>query len=339
MGNKLENKQEKKTLYLECYSGISGDMTVASLIDLGADKDVLLAGLSSLNVDGYKIVIGRRTKSSIDACDFDVILDGEEMHGHNHNHDHNHNHNENHNHDHNHNDKHHHDHDQHSLVHDHKKDHDHTSEHGHSHNHNNEVEVGHTHDHEEHIHTHDHGHLHLGHREHRNLHDVNSIIDQSSISDNAKDIAKRIFHIVAVAESTAHGKPINEIHFHEVGAIDSIVDIVATAICIDNLNIGDVIVSELYEGTGHIKCQHGTLPVPVPAVVNIAVAHQLSLHITSIKGEMVTPTGAAIVAAIKTKDTLPKKFSIQKLGLGAGKREYEQAGILRAMLILDNTTN
>jgi uncharacterized protein (TIGR00299 family) protein len=174
----------------------------------------------------------------------------------------------------------------------------------------------------------------LGHHDHRNLAEINNIIENSSITENAKTIAKQIFYIVAAAEAKAHGKPIDEVHFHEVGAVDSIVDIVATAICLDNLNIGQVIVSELYEGTGQIECQHGLLPIPVPAVVNIAAEHRLPLHITNVKGELVTPTGAAIVAAIKTGDVLPKEMKILKLGLGAGKRNYPgSAGILRAMLI------
>ncbi|HWT26736.1 MAG TPA: LarC family nickel insertion protein, partial [Mobilitalea sp.] len=137
----------------------------------------------------------------------------------------------------------------------------------------------------------------------------------------------------------AHGKPLEEVHFHEVGAVDSIVDIVATAICLDNLGIEEVIVSELYEGTGQITCQHGIIPVPVPAVVNISSAYQLPLHITAVKGEMVTPTGAAIVAAVKTRDTLPTEISIKKIGLGAGKRNYPTAGTLRAMLIEDKSSN
>ncbi len=286
-----------KTLYLECYSGISGDMTVAALIDLGADQTVLLEGLKSLKVDGYKIVIGRREKSSIDACDFDVILEDDNEHDHSQGHDHTHDHN-------------------------HTHDHDHTHERPIAHaNHNTQP------------------HLQLGHHEHRNLFDINSIIDQSSITLNAKEIAKKIFHIIAVAEAKAHAKSLEQVHFHEVGAIDSIVDIVAAAICLDNLNITNVIVSELYEGTGQIKCQHGLLPIPVPAVANIATDHQLPLHITSVKGELVTPTGAAIVAAIRTGDTLPKEMKILKIGLGAGKRTYANAsGILRAMLIEDTSS-
>ena len=283
---------DKKTLYLECYSGISGDMTVAALLDLGADQNVLMSGLDSLIVDGYHIVISRKTKSSIDACDFDVILEDTLTTG------------------------------------EHTHEHDSNHKHAQSHSHILRVKVNSATT-----------HMHLGHHEHRNLYDINSIIEQSSISAKAKVIAKRIFQIVAVAEAKAHGKSIEEIHFHEVGAVDSIVDIVATAICLDNLNIKEVIVSELYEGSGFIKCQHGLLPVPVPAVINIVAEHHLPLHITTVKGELVTPTGAAIVAAIRTKDNLPKEFNILKIGLGAGKRVYENAsGILRAMLIEDTST-
>lgn len=307
---------DKKTLYLECYSGISGDMTVAALIDLGADTTVLLDGLNSLNVDGYKIEITRKFRNSIEACDFNVILDQD-------NHDHDLNYlfsYEHHNHTHN------------SSTHLPKKNRTISrgtkrvdgsitlkSASGHSH-------VG------------THTHIHYGRHEHRNLTDINQIIDGSSITMNAKDIAKKIFYIIAGAEAKAHGKSLEEVHFHEVGAVDSIVDIVSVAICLDNLNIEEVIVSELYEGCGQITCQHGVLPVPVPAVVNIATAYGLSLKITSIKGELVTPTGAAIVAAIKTRDLLPKEFKIQKLGLGLGKRNYEQTSFLRAMLIEETVT-
>lgn len=297
---------KEQTLYLECYSGISGDMTVAALLDLGADKKILLDGLNSLKVDGYQIEIGRRLKNSIDACDFNVILDDELHHNHEDEHvqDHHHEHSDAHNH-----------------------DHDHADSHNHSHS-----------DANHHEHDHHNAALHLGHHEHRNLYDINTIIEGSSISENAKTIAKKIFHIIAAAEAKVHAKTLEDVHFHEVGAIDSIVDIVAAAICLDNLNIKNVIVSELYDGIGQTKCQHGVIPIPVPAVVNIAAAHQLSLHITGVKGELVTPTGAAIVAAIKTEDQLPKEMKIKKIGLGAGKKDNQgSTGILRAMLIEDTT--
>jgi TIGR00299 family protein len=299
-------------------------MTVAALLDLGADQKVLLDGLKSLKVDGYRIEIGRVLKSSIDACDFNVILEQDIDHDHEHSHGdgmlHTHEHNHEHSHEHIHN---------------------HAESHIHDHSHSHEPKVMQAHIHE---HSHEPNHdnhdspLHLGHHEHRNLYDINTIIEDSDITENAKLLSKKIFHIIATAEAKAHSKPLEEVHFHEVGAIDSIVDIVAAAVCLDNLNIKKVIVSELYEGTGQIKCQHGLLPIPVPAVINIATEHQLPLHITSVKGELVTPTGAAIVAAIKTGDNLPPEMKVLKVGLGAGKRNYDgAAGILRAMLIEETT--
>lgn len=317
---------EKHSLYLECYSGISGDMVVAALLDLGADKEVLQNGLKSLTVDGYRIEVTRKQKNSIDACDFNVILD-EDNHDHDmdylfgherpaceleeHNHvpmttgGHSHLHEDNGGHGH---------------------DHFHEENDGHGHDHSHEDNGGHSHD--DH-----HGSLHFGHHEHRSLSDICTIIDSSAITENAKNIAKKIFYIIAEAESKAHGKPVEEVHFHEVGATDSIVDITAAAICLDNLNVEEVYISELYEGRGQITCQHGVLPIPVPAVVNISSLYNLRLHLTQVKGELVTPTGAAIAAAVRTKEELPSDFTIKRIGLGTGKREYEHTSFLRAMLI------
>lgn len=265
-----------KTLYLECNSGISGDMTVASLLDLGADEAVLEKALSSLPVQGFQTKISRVKKAGLDVCDFNVILD--EMH----------------------------------------ENHDHDMEYLHGHSH--EKEDGHSHTHP---------HVHRGFAE------VVQIIEGAEATDRAKAIANRIFEILAEAEAKAHGLPKEQVHFHEVGAVDSIVDIVAASVCLDNLDIEECIIPVLCEGQGSIRCQHGLLPVPVPAVVNIAAGHQLKIQITECKGELVTPTGAAIAAAIKTKDALPADFVIEKIGMGGGKREYERPGILRAMLIED----
>ena len=297
-------------LYLECYSGISGDMTVAALLDLGADQQVLLEGLESLNLPGYQLKIGRVKKNGIDACDFDVILDEPENH---HDHDHEHEHHHEHHHDHEH--EHHHDHD-----HEHHHDHDHEHHHDHDHEHH------HDHDHEHHHH---HDHVH------RNIGDIFAIIDQSKISDRAKQTAKDIFRIIAAAESKAHGIAEDQVHFHEVGAVDSIVDIVSAAICLDNLDITEAVVSDLYEGCGYVHCQHGLMPVPVPAVVNIAADNALRLRLTQTRGEMITPTGAAIAAYLSKGGKLPESFVIEKIGLGAGKKDFATANILRAFLIRD----
>ena len=301
-----------KTLYLECYSGISGDMTVAALLDLGADRGVLDKALHSLPVSGFRTKISRVKKSGLDACDFNVILehdnhdhDMEYLHGHEHEMEHHYNHEHTHS-----AEYHYHDHEHtHAAEH---PDHEHTHEHSH-----------------EHSHTHEYSHSH----EHRGMREITEIIQGSEMTDRAKKMALHVFDILAHAESKAHGVNVEEVHFHEVGAIDSIVDIAAIAVCMDNLDITDVIVPVLYEGTGFIRCQHGQIPVPVPAVAHIAEDHHLKLKITDIQGELVTPTGAAVVAAFCTSEKLPEDFSILKSGLGAGKREYRCPGILRAMLI------
>lgn len=283
-----------RQLYLECYSGISGDMTVAALLDLGADEQILRKALASLPVGGFEIAVTRKAKSGLDVCDFDVILDAEH------------------------------------------ENHDHDMEylHGHDHHHDHHHDHGHHHEHcHEHVHEDGSVHTHGHHHEHRGLHEILHIIEHADMTERAKETAARIFQILAEAESKAHGVPADQVHFHEVGAVDSIVDILAVAVCLDNLDITEVIVPFLCEGQGSIRCQHGIIPVPVPAVVNIAQAHGLTLKPTGVQGELVTPTGAAIVAAVRTSDKLPQTCRIVKIGMGAGKREYEGTGVLRAMLL------
>lgn len=337
-----------RTLYLECYSGISGDMTVAALLDLGADQKVLEKALSSIRADGFRTEITRVKKSGLDACDFSVILDK--------NHE-NHDHDMEYLHGHSIEQAHHVHTEEHTHVHDctetanghfcteesdYGKEHAHTEEPGHEEEpfYTEEPDRGmedlHTektaHGHRS-FHTgesgHDHGHIH----EHRGMKEIREILLNSEMTDRAKETALHIFQILAKAEAKAHGVSEEQVHFHEVGAVDSIVDIAAAAVCLDDLDITEVIVPKLCEGTGFVRCQHGTLPVPVPAVVNIVQQNRLTLKITDIEGELVTPTGAAIVAAIKTSDCLPEKFTVDKTGIGAGKRKYACPGILRAMLI------
>jgi len=286
----------KTILYLECATGISGDMTVAALLDLGASKIKLLAALDSLNVEGYSVSVGRANSHGVDACSFDVELEHEHHHEHEHEHGHHHGHA--------------------ALEHEHPYE---------AHEHHHKHERGH---HHEHGHEHHHPHVH------RNLADVTAILNSGNLTPHARELALKIFGIVAEAESKAHGKPVEEVHFHEVGAIDSIVDIAAAAVCLDDLGIDDVVVTALSEGTGFVECQHGLLPIPVPAVANIASASGLPLRILpSVEGEMVTPTGAAIAAAIRTRSALPESFTIKKIGLGAGKRDFGMPNVLRAMLI------
>lgn len=165
------------------------------------------------------------------------------------------------------------------------------------------------------------------------MREIREIIEKGKLTKGARELALRIFEILAEAESKAHNVPKEEVHFHEVGAVDSIVDIVAAAVCLDDLGIEEVVVPVLCEGRGTVRCQHGILPIPVPATANIMAMYRLPLRVVAAEGEFVTPTGAAIVAAVKTSETLPKDFSVVKVGIGAGKRDYERPGILRAMLI------
>ncbi len=272
---------------MECSSGISGDMTVAALLDLGADRAVLEKALESLPVDGFETRIRRVKKAGLDACDFDVVLDGEYEN---------------------------HDHDMEYLF----------GEHAHGHG------EQHAHGHGEHSHGHgEHAHHHV----HRGMKEIREIIGGADLTPRARELALRIFTILGEAEAKAHGASLEEVHFHEVGAVDSIVDIVAAAVCLDNLGIHEVVIPFLAEGSGTVRCQHGILPIPVPAVANIAAAYNLKLRVGGIKGELVTPTGAAIAAACRTSDRLPEIFSIKAVGLGAGKREYERPSFLRAMII------
>ena len=268
-----------KTLYLECSSGISGDMMVASLLDMGADWEHLLKVLGTVQAEGYEVRKKKVKKAGIECMDFDVILDAAH------------------------------------------ENHDHDMEYLHGSNSGSE-------------HPNDHHHHH--HHEHRGMKEITEIIQACQMTDRAKNTALKIFGIIAEAEAKAHGVSIGEVHFHEVGAIDSIIDVISVAVCLDDLDIEDVIVTRLCEGTGTVRCQHGILPIPVPAVSNIMASYHLPIQITDVEGELVTPTGAAIVAAVRTKDRLPEVFTIKKTGYGAGKRTYRRPSILRVMLIEEN---
>ena len=299
-----------KKLYLECNAGISGDMLVAALLDLGADRAKLDEALQSIPAKGFTYNISRVSKAGVDCCDFDVVLDAEHE---NHDHDMSFLHGEA------------------VVAHVHSHEHEHCHEHYHDHEHEHDHEHCHEHHHEhDHVHT---PHEHHHHHEHRGLKEVIEIINGTQMSEQARALALKIFDIIAEAEGKAHAVAKEDVHFHEVGAIDSIVDIVAIAVCFDSLGVDEVIVPELCEGRGTVRCQHGVLPVPVPATANIMQSFGLNVRLLPVQGEFVTPTGAAAAAALMTTDELPEQFKICAIGLGAGKRQYERPSILRALLI------
>lgn len=300
-------------LYLECNYGISGDMAVAALLDAGADRTALEKALASIPVKGFKTEIKRVEKNGVSCLDFNVILDSEHEN---------------------------HDHDMNYLFGHESAEHNHGHGehfHGHTHHHSEAEEHSHAAQHEIHHGEQVHGeqvhYEQIHHHEHRNRHDVLEIIDKTEMTENARKLAHKIFEIIAQAESKAHSKPVEEVHFHEVGAVDSVVDVIALAVCFDSLHVEKVFVPFLCEGTGTVRCQHGILPVPVPAVANIMQEYHVPLKITGERGEFVTPTGAAFVAAVATEFSLPKNFVLKKIGMGAGKRDYGVPNIVRAMLV------
>lgn len=273
-----------KLLYLECTSGISGDMCAAALLDAGASEEAVRRALESLPVEGFAVEISRVKKSGLDVCDFSVVLDAAH------------------------------------------ENHDHDMAYLHGQGGASEHDHGHDHDR-------DHAHGAPGGHHHRGPAEIAQIIDGAAMTDGAKAIAHRMFDFVADAEARAHGVPVGEVHFHEVGAVDSIADIIAIAVAADDLAPDGVVVSDLPCGYGTVRCQHGLIPVPAPATAFVAEAAGLTLSPVDVEGELVTPTGAAAAAALRTEAALPERFSIKAIGMGAGKRAYDTPGILRAMII------
>jgi TIGR00299 family protein len=268
-----------KILYYDCFCGISGDMNLAALIDLGVPKEYLVKELSKINLSSeYEIKVERSAKLGITGTRVDVILkdrlddethiSGQALHGHNH---------------------------------------------------------GHEHSHEGHVHNHNQDHHH-----HRNLKDIEKIINSSNLSDKVKKLSLDMFMKVAEAEAKVHGKDLYEVHFHEVGAIDSIVDMVGAAICLDYLNVDKIIASTVQVGGGFVKCAHGLMPVPAPATTEIL--KNIPINTGIVQFETTTPTGAAILAANVEEFTQKADFSIKKIAYGIGHRDLKIPNVLRVYL-------
>ena len=196
---------------------------------------------------------------------------------------------------------------------------------------NHQYDHHHSHDKDcAHDHTHSHSHEH-GHHGHRHLKDINELINKADISENSKESALGIFNIIADAEAKAHGIDKSEVHFHEVGAVDSIIDIIGTSVLLDDLGVENIYFSDLSEGYGYQKCDHGQMPIPVPAVVNILAGSDINIKLLDEEGEHVTPTGAAIVKYFDRGEKL-ESFKVKNIGLGAGNRDFgEYTNILRVM--------
>ncbi|MBV7271782.1 LarC family nickel insertion protein [Clostridium sp. PL3] len=290
-----------KVLYYDCFCGISGDMNLAVLIDIGVPKEYLTQELSKLNLESeYEMKIERSEKLGITGTRVEVILKDkledmtysqeQVLHGHNHEHNN-----------------------------------EHIHEHSHHHGdelHHNENKHKHEHIHESHIHNHEH--------HHRNLRDIEEIISSSDLSDKVKKLSLDMFMKVAEAEAKIHGKDLYEVHFHEVGAIDSIVDMVGAAICLDYLRVDKIIASPVQVGGGFVKCAHGLMPVPAPATAEIL--KNIPINTGIVQFETTTPTGAAILAANVQEFTSKAEFSIKKVAYGIGHRDLEIPNVLRVYL-------
>ena len=322
------------TLYLEPFSGLSGDMLNALLLDLGADRKHLEEALKTISLDGYHLHVDRIAKSSIWGTDFDVHMEhGEKDHGiagdfdhHHHHHDHEHGHEHHHEHEHEHTHAHSHAHEEHTHAHTHSHEHTH-EQHDHDHHHEHEY----THDGHSHEHTHSHHHHH---GEVRGLKEIETIILSSGVSDFVKEKSLEVFRDIAQAEANVHQMPVEEIHFHEVGATDSIIDIMSFFILWETLDIDAVYSTAVTEGIGTITVAHGVMPVPVPAVMQLRLGTAIPFSQDfDIHTELVTPTGLALFKAIHPVFAQPSNLTATKVGYGFGKRDTGKFNALRGTLL------
>lgn len=287
-----------RTLYLDCGMGAAGDMLTAALSELLPDQDAFFEKMNALKIPGVHFEKEKTQKCGITGTHSKVTVNGEEEESldvHDHHHDH-----EDHHHDH---EDHHHDH----------EDHHHD----------------HHHDHEDHHHDHDHSHG--AHHHHSSLHDIEHIVrDHLPVSDRVKDDIMAVYQLIAQAESAAHGVPVDQIHFHEVGTMDAVADITAVCMLMEELSVDQVIVSPVHVGSGKVRCAHGILPVPAPATAYIL--KDVPIYGGRIQGELCTPTGAALLKHFATKFGDMPVMKMKAIGYGMGKKDFEMANCVRAML-------
>ena len=297
-----------RALYIEPFAGISGNMLLGALLDAGVPFAYLQEEFARLPLGDYELIHKSVNKNGIQAQYFNVVLPEEQEHHHEHGHHH----------DHDHDHEHHHDYD-HAWMHAHGIAHNHDHEHVH------EEHCGH---HHEHDHEHEHEQEHHHHHEHRNLHDIEEILDHSELTADVIAKAKEVFLTIAKAEAKVHGSTVEEIHFHEVGAIDTIIDVVGNILALQYLGIEKVFTAPVNTGFGFVECAHGTMPVPAPATAELLQG--IPSYRGTIDKEMTTPTGAALlkVLAVPVKE-VPDGFAGETIGYGAGTRDVAIPNVLR----------
>ena len=313
-----------KILYFDCATGISGNMAIGALLEICDGEQYLRDELAKLGVPGYQLNVIKRDSHGIDGTYVEVLEANTGIPV--------------------------------DAIHDGNKNVGSSAtlglHHGHTHSHHHELDSspehqshGHYHDHEHdhsldnHCHNHqddnDNNHNHV----HRTYADIKQIIEGSGITEAAKELSRSMFQKVAAAEAAVHGKPIDEVHFHEVGAIDSIVDIVSVAILMDYINPDRVISSVVSDGYGTIKCAHGVLSVPVPATSMMYKNEKIRFKQIEVPTELVTPTGAAIISTFAESYGLMPEMNLNKIGIGVGSRNIGGPNTLRVFLGEDVTAD
>ena len=281
-----------KTLYLECTMGAAGDMLTAALLELTEDRQAFIDKMNALGLPGVTVAAEPAMKCGITGTHMKVTVNGAEEESEDVH------------------DGHHHDH---------HHDHDHEHHHDHDHDHH------HDHDHEHH---HDHDHEH--HHHHASVADIEALIDGLKVSDKVKADAKAVYALIADAESRVHGRPVSEIHFHEVGTMDAAADVIGVCLLMEQLAPEQVIASPVHTGSGHVHCAHGILPVPAPATA--LLLEGIPSYGGQVKGELCTPTGAALLRYFASRFGDRPVMATAAVGYGMGKKDFEQANCLRAFL-------
>ena len=285
-----------KALYIEPFAGISGNMLLGALMDAGVPFAYLQEEFSKLHLGNFELIHKSVNKSGIQAQYFNVILQEEHCHEHDHHHEHAHTHEH-----------------EHGNEHGHEHEHDHAWMHAHG--------IAHSHDNE-------HEHEHHHHHEHRNLHDIEKILDQSVLSEEVIANAKNVFLAIAKAEAKVHGSTVEEIHFHEVGAIDTIIDVVGNILALQYLGIEKIFTAPVNTGFGFVECAHGQMPVPAPATAELL--QSIPSYRGTVDKEMTTPTGAALLKVLATPvKEVPNNFTGETIGYGAGTRDVAIPNVLR----------
>ena len=289
-----------KTLYFECGMGAAGDMLMAALLELHENQQDFIKRLNAVGIPGVEVTAKPSVKCGITGTHITVKVNGKEEHSHDdHGHSHNHSHDHNHGHRHNH-------------------DHDHAHNHDHSHSHD-----GHTHSHDSQLHNH-------GAHSHNSNHHIEHLISRLNVSESVKENAIGVYKLIAEAESHAHGVPVNQVHFHEVGEMDAVADIIGVCMLIEELAPEMIIASPINVGSGYVRCSHGILPVPAPATAFIL--KNTPMYSDQTQGELCTPTGAALLKYFVKEFKKMPMISVDKIGYGMGTKDFEKANCVRTFI-------